>query len=78
MDPRERSDEELRQYLTVVTGYLSLLLEERDREPGPEHWVWLERAFTAAQRATRTFEAASRLRENEPHEPQPDERFPRQ
>jgi hypothetical protein len=73
VDPRERSDEQLRQYLTVVTGYLSLLLEERDREPGPEHWVWLERAYTAAQRATNTLEAADRLRASQPAEPLPDD-----
>ena len=73
MDARERSDEELRQYLTVVTGYLQLLLEERDREPGPEHWTWLERAHHAAERATRLLEATSRLEAQEPVERHADE-----
>ncbi len=73
MDQRERSEDDLRQYLTVVAGYLALLLEERDRPLGPEHWVWLERANTAAQRATQSFEALSRLRAHQPVEPRPDE-----
>ncbi len=63
VDSRGRADEELRQYLTVVTGYLSLLLEERDAEPGPDHWVWLERAHVAARRATGVLELLDQLDE---------------
>jgi hypothetical protein len=41
-------DEAMRHHLTVVRGYLGLLLEEPGGQLGDEHWGWLERAYGSA------------------------------
>lgn len=61
MIPRGSADEDLRHCLTVVSGYLGLLLEEKPGPVGPEHWTWLERAQQAAARAVAICDAQGLL-----------------
>ena len=46
--PYRDADEELRHCLTVVSGYIGLLLQDRGHELEEEHWVWVQRARDAA------------------------------
>ena len=41
-------EEALRQHLTVVRGYLGLLLEQPGGQLDDEHWQWVERAYSAS------------------------------
>ena len=53
------ADEELRHCLTVVSGYIGLVLQDRGQEPCDEHWMWLQRAQDAAVQGLEVFGAAS-------------------
>lgn len=41
----------MRHHLTVVRGYLGLLLEQPGGQLDDEHWAWLERAYLASVEA---------------------------